>query len=119
MRRLRFGVFKERLDWDVRVYGGYEVVFVYALIPHYLLLLGFEGRVRRLRPPSAPAGPAMLPGSFPVLLEGRLHLRIRASGKAASFALDIASSAKKGSGRIALGNYGLFEFGLSRRLSHP
>ncbi|WP_352779822.1 acyl-homoserine-lactone synthase [Mesorhizobium sp. M0913] len=46
MHRLRFRIFKKRLDWDVRVNSGHEIDSCGALKPHYLLLRGFEGCVR-------------------------------------------------------------------------
>ncbi|RWQ32702.1 MAG: conjugal transfer protein TraI [Mesorhizobium sp.] len=70
MHRLRNRVFKERLDWDVRTDGRYEVYSFDALKPHYLILRGSDwpvvGCVRLL--PSN--GPTMLRDTFPVLLEG-------------------------------------------------
>ncbi|WP_434725440.1 acyl-homoserine-lactone synthase [Mesorhizobium sp. RIZ17] len=121
MHRLRYRVFKERLDWQVRG-GGYEIDSFDALRPHYLLRRGFEWRVDgcvRLLPST---GPTMLRDTFPMLLDGKRapeHPRIWESSR---FALDIASSALKGAGGIAVATYELFaamiELGLSHQLSH-
>lgn len=120
MHRLRHRVFKERLDWDVRTDGGYEVDSFDALKPHYLILRGHDGRVDgcvRLLPSS---GPTMLRDTFPVLLVGKTAPDEPNVWESSRFALDLPPSAPKGAGGIAVDTYQLFagmiEFGLSRRL---
>ncbi|OWK19814.1 conjugal transfer protein TraI [Mesorhizobium amorphae CCBAU 01583] len=122
MHRLRYRVFKERLDWEVRGNGGYEIDSFDALRPHYLLQRGFEGRVDgcvRLLPTT---GATMLRDTFPVLLEGKTAPEHPSIWESSRFALDIASSAPKGAGGIAIATYELFagmiELGLSRQLSN-
>jgi acyl homoserine lactone synthase len=122
MHRLRYRVFKERLDWQVKGNGGYEIDSFDALTPHYLLLRGLEGRVDgcvRLLPST---GATMLRDTFPVLLEGKTAPEDPNIWESSRFALDIASSAPKGAGGIAIATYELFagmiELGLSRQLSH-
>ncbi|MER9883764.1 acyl-homoserine-lactone synthase [Mesorhizobium sp. M0118] len=122
MHRLRYRVFKERLDWEVRGNGGYEIDSFDALRPQYLLLRGFDGSVDgcvRLLPST---GPTMLRDTFPVLLEGKTAPGHPSIWESSRFALDIASSAPKGAGGIAIATYELFagmiELGLSRQLSH-
>lgn len=122
MHRLRYRVFKERLDWQVKGNGGYEVDSFDALKPHYLLLRGFDGSVDgcvRLLPST---GPTMLRDTFPVLLEGKTAPEHPSIWESSRFALDIASSAPKGAGGIATATYQLFagmiELGLSHQLSH-
>lgn len=119
MHRLRHRVFRDRLDWDVSVSGGYEVDPFDALEPHYLLLGAPTGRVDgcvRLLPTT---GPTMLRDSFPILLGGRPAPEDSRIWESSRFALDLPPSAPKEAG-IALGTYELFagmiEFGLSRDL---
>ncbi|WP_287179530.1 acyl-homoserine-lactone synthase, partial [Mesorhizobium sp.] len=110
------------LDWQVKANGGYEIDSFDSLRPHYLLLRGFDGSVDgcvRLLPST---GPTMLGETFPVLLEGKTPPEHPNIWESSRFALDIASSAPKGAGGIAIATYQLFagmiEFGLSRQLSH-
>src|ERR1700682_732812 len=71
MHRLRYRVFKGRLDWDVHVSGEMEIDEFDALHPAYLTQLADNGRTQgsvRLLPT---VGPTMLRDTFPVLLAGR------------------------------------------------
>lgn len=70
MHRLRYRVFKERLDWDVQISGDMEIDAFDALHPAYLLQRGEQGQVQgcvRLLPST---GPTMLRDTFPLLLDG-------------------------------------------------
>src|SRR6266851_968696 len=70
MHRLRFRVFKNRLDWDVEISGDMEVDEFDALHPAYLLQRADDGRIQgcvRLLPST---GSTMLRDTFPVLLDG-------------------------------------------------
>jgi acyl homoserine lactone synthase len=122
MHRLRYRVFKERLDWQVKGNGGYEIDSFDALKPHYLLLRGFEGRVDGCVRFLPSTGATMLRDTFPVLLEGKTAPEDPSIWESSRFALDIAASAPKGAGGIAIATYELFagmiELGLSRQLSH-
>ncbi|MER9927188.1 acyl-homoserine-lactone synthase [Mesorhizobium sp. M0048] len=119
MHRLRYRVFRDRLDWDVSFSGGYEVDPFDALRPHYLLLRGLTGRIDgcvRLLPTT---GPTMLRDSFCALLADRSAPEDPRVWESSRFALDLPPSAPKQAG-IAIGTYELFagmvEFGLSRGL---
>ncbi len=120
MHRLRHRVFKDRLDWDVSVDGGYEIDTFDALgRPHYLVLKASSGRIDgcvRLLPTT---GPTMLRDSFSILLGDRQAPEDPRVWESSRFALDVQSSAQKVAG-IALATYELFagmiEFGLSRDL---
>ncbi|MER9612224.1 acyl-homoserine-lactone synthase [Mesorhizobium sp. M0312] len=119
MHRLRYRVFRDRLDWDVSFSGGYEVDPFDALRPHYLLLRGPTGRIDgcvRLLPTT---GPTMLRDSFCALLADRSAPEDPRVWESSRFALDLPPSAPKQAG-IAIGTYELFagmvEFGLSRGL---
>jgi acyl homoserine lactone synthase len=70
MHRLRYRVFKERLDWDVQFSGDMEIDEFDALHPAYLIQRATDNRVQgcvRLLPST---GPTMLRDTFPVLLDG-------------------------------------------------
>ncbi|MER9191024.1 acyl-homoserine-lactone synthase [Mesorhizobium australicum] len=119
MHRLRYRVFRVRLDWDVSFSGGYEVDPFDALRPHYILLRGPTGRIDgcvRLLPTT---GPTMLRDSFFALLADRPAPEDPRVWESSRFALDLPPSAPKQAG-IAIGTYELFagmvEFGLSRDL---
>lgn len=119
MHRLRHRVFRDRLNWDVSVSGGYEVDTFDALGPHYLLLRAPTGRIDgcvRLLPTT---GPTMLRDSFSILLGDRQAPGDPRIWESSRFALDVPTTAPKEAG-LALGTYELFagmiEFGLSRNL---
>ncbi|MES0070019.1 acyl-homoserine-lactone synthase [Mesorhizobium sp. M0074] len=119
MHRLRYRVFRDRLDWDVSFSGGYEVDPFDALRPHYLLLRAPTGCIDgcvRLLPTT---GPTMLRDSFCALLADRSAPEDPRVWESSRFALDLPPSAPKQAG-IAMGTYELFagmvEFGLSRGL---
>ncbi len=122
IHRLRYRVFKERLDWNVRTTGGFEIDSIDSLKPHYLVLRDSASRVGggvRLLPST---GPTMLQDVFSRLSEGRTVPEEPSVWKSSRFALDLPPSEPKGSGNIAAATYellaGMIEFGLLRRLTH-
>jgi N-acyl-L-homoserine lactone synthetase len=121
MHRLRYRVFKERLDWDVHVSGDMEIDAFDALQPCYLLQRAGNGRIQgcvRLLPST---GSTMLRDTFPVLLDGACAPASITIWESSRFALDIAADAPKGAHGLATATYELFagmiEFGLSRQLT--
>ncbi|MGY3387502.1 N-acyl-L-homoserine lactone synthetase [Bradyrhizobium sp. USDA 3311] len=69
MHRLRYRVFKQRLDWNVEV-SDMEVDELDALRPVHLLNRSSSGHIQgcvRLLPST---GPTMLRDTFPILLDG-------------------------------------------------
>ncbi len=121
MHRLRYRVFKERLDWDVEVAGDMEVDEFDTLHPAYLILRDHASCILgcvRLLPSS---GPTMLSDAFPVLLDGRMAPSRPDIWESSRFALDEHSDAVKAAGGIAAPTYELFagmvEFGLARNLA--
>lgn len=121
MHRLRFRIFKERLDWDVQVSGGMEIDEFDACDPVYLLQKDENGRIQgcvRLLPTT---GPTMLGSTFPALLDGQAAPATEAVWESSRFGLDLGADHSKASGGIAEATYELFagmiEFGLSRRLT--
>lgn len=121
MHRLRYRVFKERLDWDVQFSGDMEIDEFDALHPAYLIQRASDYRVQgcvRLLPST---GPTMLRNTFPVLLEGACAPSSSAIWESSRFALDVTADAPKGGHGLATATYELFagmiEFGLSRQLT--
>lgn len=120
MHRLRYRVFKERLDWDVDTTGDLEVDSFDALQPHYLLLRGNGGAVSgcvRLLPTT---GPTMLQEMFPSLLDGAPPPSAVDIWESSRFALDDHRDAPSGARAVASPTYALFaamiEFGLAHDL---
>src|ERR1044072_154893 len=70
MHRLRYRVFKLRLDWDVKVEGDLERDHFDDLHPVYLLQRGHDGRVSGCARLLPTLGPTMLRDTFPALLHG-------------------------------------------------
>lgn len=121
MHRLRYRVFKERLDWEVETAGDMEVDEFDALQPAYLILRDYAGRVLgcvRLLPS---VGPTMLRDTFPILLDGNTAPSRQDIWESSRFALDLHADAPKASCGLALATFELFagmvEFGLARGLS--
>jgi acyl homoserine lactone synthase len=119
--RLRYRVFKERLDWDVQFSGDMEIDQFDALHPAVLLQRADNGRIQgcvRLLPST---GPTMLRDTFPVLLDGTPAPASPIIWESSRFALDIEADAPKAAHGLASATYELFagmiEFGLSRRLT--
>lgn len=121
MHRLRYRVFRERLDWDVQVSGDMEIDGFDALRPSYLLQRTGDGRVQgcvRLLPTT---GSTMLRDTFPVLLDGACAPASSTIWESSRFALDVAADTPKAAHGLATATYELFagmiEFGLSRQLT--
>lgn len=121
MYRLRYRVFKERLDWDVQFTGDMEMDEFDALHPAYLLQRGCSGQVQgcvRLLPSE---GPTMLRDTFGALLDGQPSPASLSVWESSRFALDLKHDARMDADGIAKATYELFagmiEFGLSRGLT--
>jgi acyl homoserine lactone synthase len=121
MHRLRYRVFRERLDWEVHVSGDLEIDGFDALQPCYLLQRAFNGCIQgcvRLLPS---VGPTMLGDTFPVLLDGASAPASPTIWESSRFALDIQADAPKSAHGLTTATYELFagmiEFGLSRQLT--
>lgn len=121
MHRLRYRIFKQRLDWDVQASGDMEVDEFDALSPCYLLQRNAEGAVTgcvRLLPTT---GPTMLSDTFGVLLDGGTAPASPHVWESSRFGLDPDHAGPAASQGIAKATYELFagmiEFGLSRGLT--
>jgi N-acyl-L-homoserine lactone synthetase len=121
MHRLRYRVFKQRLDWDVEASGDMEVDEFDALKPCYLLQRSANGSVTgcvRLLPST---GPTMLRDTFGALLDGAAAPASPHIWESSRFGLDPEHTGSLASRGIAKATYELFagmiEFGLSRGLT--
>lgn len=121
MHRLRYRIFKQRLDWDVQASGDMEVDEFDALGPCYLLQRSAESAVIgcvRLLPTT---GPTMLRDTFGVLLDGSAAPACPRIWESSRFGLDPDHAGPLASQGIAKATYELFagmiEFGLSRGLT--
>jgi acyl homoserine lactone synthase len=120
MHRLRYRVFKQRLDWDVETSGDMEMDEFDALHPAYLVQLCTTGEVEgcvRLLPTT---GPTMIRERFPALLGGSECPSDPAVWESSRFALDVPAEAPKSPIGLARATHELFagmiEFGLWCRL---
>ena len=120
MHRLRYRVFKTRLDWDVETNDGMERDRFDALHPIYLLQREPGGRVSGCARLLPSLGPTMLQEVFSQLLQGKPMPASLAIWESSRFAVDAPDDAPKAAGGIAVGTYELFagmvEFGLARDL---
>jgi acyl homoserine lactone synthase len=121
MHRLRFRVFKQRLNWDVTTSGDLEIDEYDALAPVYLLHCDADGKVDgsvRLLPTT---GPNMLRNTFPSLLGSEPAPQDRTVWEASRFAVDAPIGSRANPGGLSLATFELFaatlEFGISRELS--
>jgi N-acyl-L-homoserine lactone synthetase len=121
MHRLRYRVFKERLDWDVQFSGEMEIDEFDALCPALLIQIASDARVQgcvRLLPST---GPTMLRDTFPLLLDGAPAPADPAVWESSRFALDLHHNTPMAAHGLATATYELFagmiEFGLSRNLT--
>lgn len=121
MHRLRYRVFKQRLDWDVETSGGMEVDDFDAFGPCYLLQRSANGAIAgcvRLLPTT---GPTMLRDTFAALLDGATAPASPRIWESSRFGLDPDLAGPVASQGVARATYELFagmiEFGLSRGLS--
>ena len=121
MHRLRYRVFKERLDWNVQITDGMEMDQYDGMDPVYLLQRGPDGQlqgcVRLLRS----TGPNMLHDEFRSLLEGSPCPSDPRVWESSRFALELSPTLARSESGLAAATYELFagmiEFGLSRSLT--
>lgn len=121
MHRLRFRVFKERLDWAVHAENGMERDRFDKLEPVYLLHSGNDHRIQgcvRLLPST---GPNMLRDVFPQLLGGNPCPSDPRIWESSRFALELSPAMPRTENGLAKATFELFagmiEFGLSRSLT--
>jgi N-acyl-L-homoserine lactone synthetase len=121
MHKLRYRVFKERLDWEVETISDMEVDQYDSLKPTYLIMRGFSGRVGGCVRFLPSTGPYMLRDTFPALLDGKQAPSATDIWESSRFALDLDHEIGEGIGAVANLTYELFagmvEFGLSKGLT--
>ena len=120
MHRLRYRVFKQRLDWAMETSGDMESDEFDGLRPSYLLQPNSAGQVQgcvRLLPTT---GPTMLRERFLALLDGHEAPDDPLIWESSRFALDLPPTPPKSPAGLAKATHELFagmiEFGLCRRL---
>ncbi|MER9674979.1 acyl-homoserine-lactone synthase [Mesorhizobium sp. M0208] len=92
MHRLRYRVFRDRLNWDVSVSGDMEIDAYDALKPTYIIAVDDSGSVvgcARLLPTT---GPTMLANTFPALLGSNPSPRSDKSFESSRFCVDTNSA---------------------------
>ena len=121
MHRMRYRVFKERLDWDVQITDDMEIDKYDRMDPIYLLQRGFDGKLQgcvRLLPSN---GPNMLRDTFSALLDGNPCPSDPGIWESSRFALELSPTLSRSESGLASATYELFagmiEFGLSRSLT--
>lgn len=122
MHRLRYRVFKERLNWDVTVSVDMEIDQYDAMNPVYLLYCSPVGRVEgcvRLLPTT---GPNMLRDTFPALLGPHAAPESPLIWESSRFSLDIDAVSQKTETGISQATFeliaGMTEFAIMHNLSH-
>lgn len=122
MHKIRYRVFKERLDWQVCVRDGLEIDQFDEAGPVYLLRRNGQGRIDgcvRLLPSQ---GPNMLRDVFSVLCDGKPVPAGARIWESSRFCLETAPDSEKSARALALGTYELFlgmiESGLTHGLTH-
>ena len=90
MHRLRYRVFKDRLEWDVSVSGDMEIDAYDALRPTHLVQLSEHGSVVGCVRFLPTTGPYMLADTFPALLDGQDPPRSPVIFESSRFCVDTA-----------------------------
>ncbi len=121
MHRLRFRVFKERLEWAVQVEDGLERDLFDTLAPAYLLHRGNDGRIQGCVRFLPSTGPTMLRDVFSQLLGGNPSPSDPKIWESSRFALELSPEMPRSERGLAMATFELFagmiEFGLSRSLT--
>lgn len=121
MHRLRYRVFKDRLQWDVEISGDMEVDEFDALHPIYLIQRARDHRIQGCVRMLPSMGPTMLREAFPALLDGNSFQGSPSIWESSRFALDVDDAARTTLHGLTSATYELFagmlEFGLSRHLT--
>jgi acyl homoserine lactone synthase len=118
MHRLRYRVFKQRLEWAVEVTDDQEADRYDTLNPTYLVQCNRDGRACGCVRFLPTVGPNMLRDVFPQLLQGVKMPECEFVWECSRFALDLDEPSPSGPGGISIATYELFagmvEFALSQ-----
>ncbi|WP_095203478.1 acyl-homoserine-lactone synthase [Mesorhizobium carmichaelinearum] len=117
MHRLRYRVFRDRLNWDVSVSGDMEIDAYDALKPTYIIAIDNSSSVvgcARLLPTT---GPMMLANTFPALLGSNPCPRSDKIFESSRFCVDTSSADSVGASGLRDVTFGLLagilEWGLA------
>jgi acyl homoserine lactone synthase len=116
MFRLRYRVFKERLEWEVACEDGKERDRFDDCDPVYLIYRGETGAVEGCIRMLSTLGPNMLRDVFDVLLDGAPAPASPAIWESSRFSLDTDTAARSGAGLCPATHElfaGMIEFGLA------
>jgi N-acyl-L-homoserine lactone synthetase len=118
MHRLRYRVFRDRLNWDVSVSGDMEIDAYDAFKPTYIIAVGDSGSVvgcARLLPTT---GPTMLANTFPALLGSHPSPRSDKIFESSRFCVDTSTADNVGATGLRDATFsllaGILEWGLSK-----
>ncbi|RWJ32107.1 MAG: GNAT family N-acetyltransferase [Mesorhizobium sp.] len=118
MHRLRYRVFRDRLNWDVSTSGDMEIDAYDALRPTYMIAVTENGLVigcARLLPTT---GPTMLASTFPALLGSTSCPRSERIFESSRFCVDSGTSETTTASGFRDATYGLLAAILEWGLSH-
>jgi acyl homoserine lactone synthase len=122
MHRLRYRVFKKRLDWDVTTSGDMEIDEYDALQASYLIHCDPAGRVLGCARFLPTTGAHMLRDTFPALLGPAAVPTGPSIWEISRFSLDIDAACQKTDRGISQATFellaGVFEFGEMRGVTH-
>jgi N-acyl-L-homoserine lactone synthetase len=117
MHRLRYRVFRDRLNWDVSVSGDMEIDAYDALKPTYIIAVDDSSSVvgcARLLPTT---GPTMLANTFPALLGSNPPPRSEKIFESSRFCVDTAAADNVGATGLRNVTFsllaGILEWGLA------
>ncbi|MER8421086.1 acyl-homoserine-lactone synthase [Mesorhizobium sp. M1329] len=118
MHRLRYRVFRDRLNWDVSVSGDMEIDAYDALKPTYIIAVGDSSSVigcARLLPTT---GPTMLANTFPALLGSNSPPRSDSMFESSRFCVDTSAADSVAATGLRDATFsllaGILEWGLSK-----
>lgn len=121
MHKLRYRVFKRRLDWNVEGCDGKEIDDFDKAGPVYLIQRSDDGHIQGCIRMLPSTGPTMLSDVFPILLGTSPAPATPAIWESSRFALDLSPRDTKIIGGLTLATYELFlgmvEFGISKSLT--
>lgn len=121
MFRLRYRVFKERLNWEVDGTDGMERDEYDDFDPVYLIHRGVDGQVEGCIRMLPTVGPNMLRDTFSQLLDGNTPPEDTRIWESSRFSLETTSTAKSPVGLSTATHElfaGMIEFGLAWGLTH-
>ena len=118
MHRLRYRVFRDRLNWDVSVSGDMEIDAYDALKPTYIMAVDDSGLVVGCARLLATTGPTMLANTFPALLGSNPAPRSNKVFESSRFCVDTSAADSVAATGLRDATFsllaGILEWGLSK-----